>query len=466
MKKYLCLLLILMLTVPVIAAGEDSIVKYKAIVHVKCNLRREPDTSSYRIRTLNEGDKVEILDLQEGEEWCLARYDMETGYLKVSWLCRFRSLDPYNCPVPGYIDQAGLARATSDLFVSTEDYDGTLFSSGALFTVQEDCGDHAVIAMARGTAEISDMYYIYQPLANWEEAREGEVIGAFTTYFNDHFAKKLNSERIFNITLGCERIDGITVDPGEEFSFNALCAPYRKSNGYQNAPNISKEGYGYGGGVCQVSTTLYNCVLGLPLQINKWSVHRDRGISYARQYFDSAVGSYSDLAFTNTLPYQIVIHALPQDGVLTVYITAGEGAAQPKAEEELLPVKESGLPRSKVCDPDAGSVSLQDAETGETLISLPSGISVDVVSDDGATARVRIASHEGVIPSNALYSDEDAHTATVSSALLVRPKPSTDAEKLTRVEKGGTVTVLKEGKEWAYVSVNGYFGYVVKKYLK
>ena len=467
MKRLLCVFLaVLCLSALLPAAlGEDSVVKYQAIVHVKCNLRREPDTAAYRIRTLNEGDKVEILDLRDGDEWCLARYDMQTGYLKTEWLCRFRSLDPFNCPVPGYVKQSGLARATSGLFVSTEDYDGTLFEAGALFAVQECAEDRATIAMARGTAGISDMYYLYQPFAAWEDAREGEVIGGFTTYFNDHFAKKLNSERIFNITVGCERINGVAVAPGEEFSFNALCWPYRKSNGYQYAPNISKEGYGYGGGVCQVSTTLYNCLLGLPLKITKWNVHRDRGVSYARQYFDSAVGNYSDLAFQNTLPYTVVIHALPQNGVLTVYITAGEGAAQPAVSEELLAFPDSGLPKAQVCDPDTGSVPLLDPETGETLITLPSGITVDVIGTDGDQARVRIASHEGIVPENTLYTEADRWTARVKSALLVRSEPSASAKQITRVEKGGTLTVLKTGEGWAYVNAGGYIGYVVSKYL-
>ena len=49
-------------------------------------------------------------------------------------------------------------------------------------------------------------------------------------------------------------------------------------------------------------------------------VHRERGVKYIPQWFDSAVGPYSDLKFTNTLPYPIQLWANPQGGALTVLI--------------------------------------------------------------------------------------------------------------------------------------------------
>ena len=52
----------------------------------------------------------------------------------------------------------------------------------------------------------------------------------------------------------------------------------------------------------------------------KWVVHRYTGVSYVPQFFDAVVGRYSDLSFTNTLPYPIMILAMPQDGVLTILI--------------------------------------------------------------------------------------------------------------------------------------------------
>ena len=94
----------------------------------------------------------------------------------------------------------------------------------------------------------------------------------------------------------------MAVEREETFSFNALCAPYRHSNGYELAPNVSTDGFGYGGGVCQVTTTLYNAALTLPLQIEEWALHSKQGAVYVPQFFDAAVGNYSDFTFVNLLP--------------------------------------------------------------------------------------------------------------------------------------------------------------------
>ncbi len=120
----------------------------------------------------------------------------------------------------------------------------------------------------------------------------------------------------------------MAVEREETFSFNALCAPYRHSNGYELAPNVSTDGFGYGGGVCQVTTTLYNAALMLPLQIEEWALHSKQGAVYVPQFFDAAVGSYSDFTFVNLLPYGVQIHASAQSGVLTVLFCRAEEDSQ------------------------------------------------------------------------------------------------------------------------------------------
>lgn len=64
----------------------------------------------------------------------------------------------------------------------------------------------------------------------------------------------------------------------------------------------ARTAFGYGGGVCQVTTTLYNAALTLPLQIEEWALHSKQGAVYVPQFFDAAVGSYSDFTFVNLLP--------------------------------------------------------------------------------------------------------------------------------------------------------------------
>ena len=300
-----------------------------------------------------------------------------------------------------------------------------------------------------------------------QEAAAGEIVYAYTTYFNEHFAKKLNDERIFNITEACKRITGQKIAPGATFSFNELCAPYRKSNGYKKAPNISKEGYGYGGGVCQVSTTLYNCVLGLPLRVDKWEVHRDSGVAYAPQCFDSAVGSYSDLAFTNLLPYTLIVEAYPQDGTLTVLLRAGEDAGQAEAEAraDAAPL---GGEMMMLCDADQKCVSLyaSSALNGEPGATVKGNTAVRVLERENDAVKVLAGEDEGWVSAGMLYDPLTMKEKKTKAKLNLRETPAADAPSMGTAAKGDTVFLLAAGREWALITADGVTGYVQLKYLK
>lgn len=68
--------------------------------------------------------------------------------------------------------------------------------------------------------------------------------------------------------------------------------------------------------------------LTLPLQIEEWALHSKQGAVYVPQFFDAAVGSYSDFTFVNLLPYGVQIHASAQNGVLTVLFYRAEEDSQ------------------------------------------------------------------------------------------------------------------------------------------
>lgn len=180
----------------------------------------------------------------------------------------------------------------------------------------------------RGEMQLTDEIGTYHSFANWETAEPGDIIGGFTTFYGDQQGQGRAAAREHNISEGVKRIDGVAVEREETFSFNALCAPYRHSNGYELAPNVSTDGFGYGGGVCQVTTTLYNAALTLPLQIEEWALHSKQGAVYVPQFFDAAVGNYSDFTFVNLLPYGVQIHASAQNGVLTVLFCRAEEDSQ------------------------------------------------------------------------------------------------------------------------------------------
>ncbi|HSV94831.1 MAG TPA: VanW family protein [Spirochaetia bacterium] len=90
--------------------------------------------------------------------------------------------------------------------------------------------------------------------------------------------------RVFNVNLAASRINSTIVAPGEEFSFNSAVGDISKSSGYQSAYIISggKTVLGDGGGVCQVSTTVFRAALNSGLPITERKAHAYR-VSYYEQ---------------------------------------------------------------------------------------------------------------------------------------------------------------------------------------
>ena len=317
MKRILLLLLALLILLPQAAPAEDAAeepARYTASTTKSAELKQEAGRSR-TLRTIRTDAKVEVLEY--GETWCRIRYRNQTGYMRTKYLWGFVSLDAKNWPSPQFTPCAGYVTLDTETLIKGGKFSGVTAAAGSRVAVY---GEDMSLPVWRGNAALPAEAGSYTAFSDWQTAEPGEAIAGFTTYYNEKTGSPLHKPRQHNIALGCERIDGQTVRPGEEFSFNALCAPYKLSNGYQVAKNISHDGKGPGGGVCQVSTTLYNALLGLPVQITAWAAHRPSGVYYIPRSFDSAVGSTTDLAFRNDLPYPVRISALPQDGALTVMI--------------------------------------------------------------------------------------------------------------------------------------------------
>ena len=107
--------------------------------------------------------------------------------------------------------------------------------------------------------------------------------------------------------------------PGEEFSYNESTGPRSKANGYKNAPVIvnGKLQDGTGGGVCQVSTTIYNSALYSGLDITKVRNH-SLPSAYAPVGKDATVvDGYLDLKFKNPYNHPIYIKNTTYNGVVT-----------------------------------------------------------------------------------------------------------------------------------------------------
>jgi len=308
------------------AGVPDTPYVFECMVNVHCALRKEPSESAKRIGGVDKGSHLKVLTYTD--DWCLCRYDGKEGYLKTEWLYHFRSMKPFDYTKPGFVRSAGYGKVLGETAVSAEGYSGNVLKAGDVVVLESYSPLLSEAAVHRSVCTLNGQNFEFTPFVPWDGAREGDVIGGHTNYYNEESGGRLAANRAYNIRKAAELLDGLIIKPGETFSFNKICAPYRRSNGYREAPAISSsQATSYGGGVCQVSTAMYQALLHTPLYIDEWTVHRDIGVQYAHRDYDCAVGEYFDLRVVNTLPYPVELSVKDQKGVVTVLLIAGEGAA-------------------------------------------------------------------------------------------------------------------------------------------
>lgn len=146
------------------------------------------------------------------------------------------------------------------------------------------------------------------------EAAANTLIGSYATAYNP------NISRAVNIALASSRINGLVIQPGESFSFNQAILPRTAANGYVKANVIVNKKYvlGIGGGICQVSSTLYAAMLTAGLPATERHPH-SLDVGYIPVGMDATIsGNALDLRFTNIFDKPIQIQAAADQGTLTI----------------------------------------------------------------------------------------------------------------------------------------------------
>ena len=146
---------------------------------------------------------------------------------------------------------------------------------------------------------------ITEPKGTKEElAKVKDLLSSYSTNF-----RTSGAARVTNINVATDRINGTVLYPGEEFSVNETIQPRDAAHGYKEAG--SYEGgqtvQSYGGGVCQVSTTLYNAVILAELGVTERQSH-SMTVSYVPLSMDAAIaGDYLDFKFVKNTEAPIYI---------------------------------------------------------------------------------------------------------------------------------------------------------------
>lgn len=203
---------------------------------------------------------------------------------------------------------------------------------------------------------------------NGELAEVTDLLGSCTTDFSSS-----NSNRCGNIANGCGKINGTLLYPGDSFSTVDTIAPFTEENGYRPAGAYlnGKVIDSVGGGICQVSTTLYNAVLRAELKVTERYNH-SMIVNYVDPSADAAIAESSgkDFCFMNTLDYPVYIEGYVKNKKITFNIYGKEtrpAGRQVSYESEVLEVNR---PTSDVITADAGKglgyITTEGAHIGYT----------------------------------------------------------------------------------------------------
>ncbi|MCL2217371.1 MAG: VanW family protein [Defluviitaleaceae bacterium] len=157
------------------------------------------------------------------------------------------------------------------------------------------------------------------PMPTPQATQASQVLATHETKFD---VKAKN--RATNITKAAAAIDGYIVRPGEIFSYNETVGPTNKQRGYKKDTiylrGVKKKGFG--GGVCQVSTTLYNAAANAGMTILERHDH-SLPVAYAKRG-DEAATSYGgiDFKFQNDKPFPVRINCKTENGTISATINA------------------------------------------------------------------------------------------------------------------------------------------------
>jgi vancomycin resistance protein YoaR len=225
--------------------------------------------------------------------------------------------------------------------------------------------------------------------------------------------------RVHNIELACKAVDGTVLLPGDVFSYNDTVGPRVPSAGYREAPVIIKGQLqkGTGGGICQVSSTLYNAALMADMEITHRQ-HHAFPVHYLPAGRDATVVDGSiDFRFKNRLAHPVAIDAKVATGRVAFHLY---GHPDDKRQVEIV--------RSGISVIPTKTETVSDAKLPKgrrvTEIKPMAGHRVTVtrvVKKDGEVLRREVISHD--------YYRPVTGTVRVGTAVAASPRKSKSDDK-------------------------------------
>ncbi len=266
-------------------------------------------------------------------------------------------------PLADHAQNATMKRKGNEFIVTDEKQGKTIDIEKSLAAVLKRvnggwaCSDFAVEA-----AQMDE-----QPSVKAEELKEvRDKLGSYATDAG-------GGERWQNLKTGVGKIDGTVLAPGEEISIHDVTAPYDKEHGYVAAGSYENGQVvdTYGGGICQVSTTLYNAVLLAELEVTERYPH-SMLVSYVDPSRDAAIaGDVKDFKFKNSYKAPVYIEGeIDGDNQLRFTIYGKETRKKGRTveyESEVTSTEEYGRTYKEDSDAPLGAMDYEgNPRTGKT----------------------------------------------------------------------------------------------------
>ena len=289
------------------------------------------DKKSTPYKWLNPGTKIEITAVYPA--WVAVKDGNSIGYI-----LRNRidiepdgALDRVNTPPYPVIEHFYYLFIDRDVEVKAGKNESSktlsVLTAGAKVAIigVEDGWAKLVFKRQYGYIDTRNLTEIYPIASNIEAAGTDEPIAVFTSFYKDT-DDEANINRINNLGVACKYISK-TIKPGEMMDFNQTVGPFNARNGYLSAPVLKDKGtkLSFGGGSCQVSSTLWDTLMQLPgITVLMRKPHGNNAASYLPHGMDASSGATNlNFKFRNDYDFPIRIEASTHDFALFVAIYKG-----------------------------------------------------------------------------------------------------------------------------------------------
>jgi len=309
------------------AAAKDNDVMYQGIITRRYEtsytvVYKEMDQSSAKLKYMNPGAKIEILAIYP--DWVAIRYGTRgVGYVLRNRIDVTETVDPVNTPPYPVMPQAYYAVIDREVEVKADKKADSetlaVLTPGAKVALEgmEEGWARLIHKRQYGYIDTRDLSAIYPVASNEIAAENGEIITVFHSFFKD------DPPRNNNLAVACSHISRV-MQPGDVMNFNDTVSPFNSANGYQLA-GVLVDGElkkNYGGGSCQVSSTLWDALMQLPgITVLLRKPHGDNAANYLPHGMDASSGTDDlNFIFRNDYDFPIRIEASTHDLCLFVAV--------------------------------------------------------------------------------------------------------------------------------------------------